>query len=349
MIEELNIQNETSFFGLENLLEMPIQFTSIWKKILEKTYGNVKGIYFFEKNKKEIFASTLVTSSFFGNKLVAQPFIDFGGFNSECDEAFVKAVLKNLRERSLKNIVIKMNDFVRANKKIFKVLEEEGFAKMEDKNQIVLKIKDELEMWENFKRVTRKGIKKALKNGLQVKEITSLDELKKFYGLYLENQRSFGSPQHSFKFFENWFMEETHFVGFNCYLENKLVGSLLGFYNGPFLYAAFQGLDRNLQKYQGNDLLHWELIKWCSHHGIKYFDFGECETSPSSNHARGILDFKMKWVGEEDFVLQKYVFSSKEERISERKNSLKKFRLVWKCLPMFVTKFVGPKIISQLG
>jgi lipid II:glycine glycyltransferase (peptidoglycan interpeptide bridge formation enzyme) len=231
------------------------------------------------------------------------------------------------------------------------ILKKKGFRKEPKKFQFILELLSEDKMFENFNRITRKGIKKAQKSNLTIKEIDREEELEKFYQLYLKNMKSFGTPQHAYNYFRNFMMMgKDFFKGLNCYREEKLIGSLIVFYNKTYMYAAYNFSDYKSLVYQPNDLLYWEMIRWASNHNISYFDFGQCEPdAEDGSHASGIYKFKSKWGGKLYKKSYFYYSFENEEKKSNKKSEYKKMIRVWRRLPLWIIKFIGPKIASQLA
>lgn len=357
VLEKLSEGNEKQWTDfVENNSYSKFHHTLDFKRFLENTYKNCNPFYFMSiKNNKvnALFPFFLVKSKLFKDRLISLPFFDNGGFLGEYAQEDLKELIIELKKiPGLKGVEIKLNSFLNEYKTNRNIFLEEGFAEEDSKNQIVLELKNKEELWEDFDRMTKKGIKKAEKSGLTLKEIGEENELKKFYKIYLKNMKDFGSPQHSYKYFANLFnyMKE-EFKGLNCYKGEELIGSLIVLCYNDLIYAAYNSSERKFLKYQPNDLLHWELIKWGAEKGIKYFDFGQCDKdAEKGNHAEGIFRFKSKWKGKIYDKKSFYYNLSKDKNSKEnKKNNLKKFRAVWKKLPLPILKIIGPKINSQLG
>jgi lipid II:glycine glycyltransferase (peptidoglycan interpeptide bridge formation enzyme) len=208
-------------------------------------------------------------------------------------------------------------------------------------------------LFDKFSRITRKGIKKAEKSGLEMKDINNKPELDSFYGLYVKKMRDFGTPQHSYDFFDNFLKNfRDNLKGLNCYKDGKLISSLIVFYSKDYMYAAYNFSESQFLVYQPNDLLHWEVIKWAIKRGIKFFDIGQCDANAEEGtHAAGIYRFKSKWGAE---LYDKSYFyldlSEKSNKIGEESGSgYKKAIGIWKKIPLPIVKKIGPIIASQLA
>jgi lipid II:glycine glycyltransferase (peptidoglycan interpeptide bridge formation enzyme) len=61
---------------------------------------------------------------------------------------------------------------------------------------------DPEDAWDALDGSNRTHVRKARKEGVEYQRATSRADLKRYYDLYLENMRDFGSPPYSFSFFE---------------------------------------------------------------------------------------------------------------------------------------------------
>jgi len=357
MIEILELREEYNNLWedfLKNNEESKFYHSVRFKEVIEKTYKNCAGKYFFILNDKKvsaIFPFFFVKSKIFGNRLISLPFLDSGGFIGTYKKEDLTFLLEELKKiKDLDEIEIKLNTFMENYGKNGKILSSLNFVEKNNKNQIFLKIEGADAMRGNLSRITKKGIKKAEKSNLRIEEITNEEELKRFYSLYENNMKSFGSPQHSYQYFLNLFsVMKNNFRGLNCYKESKLISSLIVFFSKNYIHAAFNPSDGDYLVYQPNDLLHWETIKWAEKKGVKYFDIGQCDIDAQNDtRAGGILRFKKKWNGV-IYEKKSFLYYINNNKKTGGNSKLKRFSFLWKKLPIFFTRVVGPKINSQLG
>ena len=84
--------------------------------------------------------------------------------------------------------------------------------------------------------------------------------------------------------------------------------------------------------------------------GLKSLDLGQWDLNSCDSRGIGLYKFKRKWIGK---IYQRfyfyYFFNKEEENVQSKKDRLKKFRGIWKKLPLTVTKNFGPNIAAQLG
>ncbi len=358
-IVRLNKENKNLWGGfVENNKEAEFYHKLWFKDLIEKSYKNYKELYFMSLNETNtvvaVFPFFLSKSFLLGKGVISLPFLDSGNFLGEYNKEDIEHILEEIKKNEgLKTIEIRLNSFLEKFEHDSKILLDLGFSKNRSKNQIILKLNKKGVMWNSFERITKKGIRRAKKAGLIIKEINSPREVKKFYVLYTKNMKNFGSPQHSLGFFLNLFnIGKKEFKGLNCYKREKLIGSLIIIFSEKVAHLLYSISDSNFLSDRPNDLLHWEILKWCSKKGIRYFDFGQCEAGAEiGSHAEGILNFKKKWGGQiydkYNFI---YTFEGKDKKnLGRSKEKLKKFRNVWTRMPSFITNYFGPKVISELG
>lgn len=350
-IEKLNSENELFWRKfIEKNSNSRFQHLLEFKKIVENTYQNCESRYYMIKNKA-IFPFFMVKSKLLGNRLISLPFLDNGGFLGSYNKENIKELIRELKkDEKIKHIEVRMNASSENFKKVEKILKDIGFEKEASRQQFIVRLTSEKDLWKRFHKHTRNDIRKAEKSNLKIKEIEDDSELKKFYKLYLKNMKFFGTPQHSYNFFKNLLeIAKRNMIGFNCYFKNKLIGSIILFYQGKHGYISYNVSDINYREHRPNDLLYWKTIKWAMKKGIKDIDLGQIDKNSEDERAIGLYKFKRKWLGETyDRTYFYYSFGRRKENI-EKKDKLKKFRTVWKKLPLPIIKIFGPKVASEVA
>lgn len=354
-IERLNHENEELWKNfVNNNSEAKFQHLLGFKEVIERSYSNCGGLFYLLLNKnkvKAVFLFILVRSKLFGNRIISLPFLDNGGFLGEYNEHTLKKIIELLKEEGIKKIEVRLNSCFKNFEGEKRVFSKSGFDEKMYKQQFIIALTNETEMWKKFHKHTRNDIRKAQKSGLYLKKIENEKELKKFYTLYFKNMKNFGSPQHSYTFFENLFeLLNENVAGFNCYFKEKIAGSIIMFYNKSYGYISFNISDNELREYRPNDLLYWEMIKSALNKKIKYLDLGQVDKESQNDRAKGLYKFKKKWLGKlYDRTYFYYEFNKHSKDPVRKKDSLKKFRIIWRKLPIPIIKLIGPKICSQLA
>ena len=326
-------------------------------EVIKKTYKNCKEKHFISAEKdqaKFIFPLFNVKSKFFGNRLISVPFLEEGGFFGEVDFDSVKQIIERLKIKKgkFRYIEIRLTNSEKNFEKTREILKKNNFVEEISKQQFITKLSSAEEMWKKFHKHTRNDIRKAQKSDLVLKKIESPKEIKEFYKLYLREMKNFGTPQHSFKFFRNLFnIMGMKTLGLNCYKEKKLIGSLIFIHSLKKGHVIVNVSKSNYRKFRPNDLLYWEMIKFAIGRNINQINLGQVEASVAKeSHAKGLYNFKKKWLGNlYNRVYFYYSFNKGGEKVQGKKDKLKKFRKIWKRLPLFVLKKIGPVLTSELG
>lgn len=360
-IEELTTEREIELKDfVDKNSRSQIQHSLEFSHMIKETYKNCKRKYYILiKNNSVValFPFFTVKSRLFGNRMISVPFLDVGGFLGEYEEGDVEELISTIRNEkdkvgNLKFIEIRMNELMENFEKDRKKLLDIGFSEDSSKKQIILDITNQDDTWKKFHKHTRNEIRKAEKSGLILKKIDNKDEIKRFYKVYFDEMKNFGTPCHSLKFFTNIFsVMNKKAIGFNCYHEKNLIASIILFHESERAYIAFNVSNPKYRNFKPNDLLYWEAIKWSIKSGIRYLDFGQIEiTDDKNSRAYGLYKFKSKWLGK---IYQRSYFyfstAKKEDTFKEKKEGYKKFRKTWSKLPGFIIRYLGPKICSQLG
>lgn len=150
---------------------------------------------------------------------------------------------------------------------------------------------NEGELLASLHKDARWGIKKAIKEGLVVKESDEWDD---FYDIYKETIKEGGGKIHSLNV-----IKDTSSNLFFCYYHNKIIaGITIGFredkYNKNIPSLSKLASLKEYQHLQPNNLLVWHCIKWCKEKGYKQFELGGWQIN-ARGHLIGINKFKEKW------------------------------------------------------
>jgi CelD/BcsL family acetyltransferase involved in cellulose biosynthesis len=186
------------------------------------------------------------------------------------------------------------------------------------------------------------AVNKATKLGVQVHPAETEQELRAWYGLYLETMRWVAVPPRPYHFFElAW--QRLHPRGLMRLLLAKqyeagrarlLAGSLFLMF-GQTVFYAFNGRRREDLSLRPNDAIHWRAIHDACAEGFRYYDFGEV-----TKDNQGLAEFKSKWGAEPKWLHRYYYPAPRELEISMLESSSRAHQLmstVWRRLPIKAT------------
>jgi hypothetical protein len=190
------------------------------------------------------------------------------------------------------------------------------------------------------------AVHKAEKSGVTVRAAESLQDLKKWYHLYLETSRWHAVPPRSFKFFRNIFekLNEKMIKLLLAVKDQKIIaGSLFLCFNTTCFYA-FNGRDKEMLHLRPNDIIQYHMIFEACRKKYKYYDMGEV---PGGHD--GLAEFKKKWGCITKQIYHLYCNPSgilKEHPISASPGG---FRInVWRKIPISLTEKLGRIINNRL-
>ena len=200
-------------------------------------------------------------------------------------------------------------------------------------------------LWESFKPKVRNQVRKAEREGLSIHgdgEAT-LDE---FHAVYCRTMRDLGSPPHSRRFFE---IIRAHFgdaVRLFAVREGEAtLAASFTLTDAAAMRVPWAAADWRFRERNANMLLYWGMLKDGCERGAPRFDFGR-STRDSGTHR-----FKKQWGAEEVPLYWQYLMAEGRDLPDLRPESAKYRFLtgVWRRLPVFAARLIGPHIIRKLS
>jgi len=190
-----------------------------------------------------------------------------------------------------------------------------------------------------------RGVRKAEREGLEVRRATTIEDVRRWYPLYLEAMRAHAVPPRPLRFFEiAWEMLAEPGL-MRLLLAEKterrqrvpVAGSIF-FTFGCTVFFAFNGRSESALPLRPNDAIHWQALADACRAGFRRFDFGEVSQSQ-----HGLASYKKKW-GAKPIPLHRYYYPKigLGGRILRSESPAHKIAArVWQRLPLVVTESVG--------
>lgn len=182
----------------------------------------------------------------------------------------------------------------------------------------------------------RKGIKKCLELGIEIKECKTLEEYKTdFHEPFFETRRQLKqSVPENYKDRIWWDIDKSknyrYFVA--CDSNNRVLG-LLGTYSFNGVATEIMSERTELaraQKWPVQDLLHWHVFNVHRDLGDSFFNLAGFNPKPKDEKEMGIRKFKEKWSGEVKTVSSYYKECAKLYPMLKRKLRAVKYFLIGK-------------------
>jgi serine/alanine adding enzyme len=203
---------------------------------------------------------------------------------------------------------------------------------------------DPEELWKGFDPKVRNQVRKAEKSGLTVSSGRE-ELLEEFYGIYTVRMRQLGSPCYSRRVMQE--LMQAFPEGSRIFVVRKdteAVGA--GFtvcFNG-FVEIPFAATLLEYNSLCPNNLLYWAVLQHYCRAGASRFDFGRCTVD------RGPYHFKKQW-GPIPVPLhyQYWAHPLHPLRIASPDDDRYRTKVeLWKRLPLWVTRRLGPAISRKL-
>lgn len=225
----------------------------------------------FFKNSDEVFYD--ISSFEYGGPAI------FYSDESLVDNLF-KNFLENFHEYCLKNNII--SEFIRLhpfieNHILFQKFVPNHTNKIKEIVYTDLTDSEDV-IWENFKKMNKKAIRKAKRNDIKIVTSTEQEDIKKFRKLYFSTMNKWEARKEYYyplKYFQDLFSSmKDNATLFLAKLKDKtIVGSLL-LHKFDIAYDYLRGSDSNYLEVRPNNLLVYEKILWAKKQGYKYFVMG---------------------------------------------------------------------------
>lgn len=311
-----------------------------WGEMVQQAFGHP--LHYIVARQDGQLAGVLplceVRSRLFGKRMISQAFGAYGG-------PLVRdaAALRPMVEKAIDLCRLRKCDYVEF--RTARAMDVEGLTLWTDKITMHLPLLDDPDaMWKNFDAKVRNQVRKAEKSNIVPRDggVELLDE---FYDLYVRRMHQLGTPCYSRKLMEGMFArfpQNTRI--FVVEMEGKPLGA--------GITTCFAGLVEihlaaTLVEYNNlcpNNLLYWAVIKYYSQAGAKVFDFGTTVLDS------GPYKFKKQW-GPQQVDLQRQFWvrpgynlvmnNMHDDRYAKKVE-------MWKRLPLWATKFLGPMISRNL-
>lgn len=276
-------------------------------------------------------------SLLFGNQWVSLPVFDVAGVladDAEAQAALVEQAVAIAADSGAEVVLLRQAEPLGLSPHV-----------RTDKSLLRLKLPADPDvLWSGIGSKVRNQVKKPLKNGL-VAERGGVELLPHFFRVYSENMRDLGSPSHSRRFFRavlDAFPNEAAI--YVVWLNGAAVGAGFTMSNGDRLEIPWASSLRRFNRHCVNHLMYWHILEEACRDGFEWFCFGR------SSYDSGPYRFKMQW-GPEPVQLHWY-YLAPNARAAAKASAMQQTygwgTKVWRRLPLWLTRSVGPTIIAKV-
>lgn len=312
-----------------------------YRKVIEQTFNHACH-YFIARDADNhvcgILPSVELVSPMFGHFIVSMPYFTYGGAlanNKQVERQLVFALIEKARILNVEHVEIRKTT--------------KGLDNMQEKAGKVSMVRPLPESKENFWHEVgtkvRAQVKKAARNNLR-SQIGRAELLDDFYKVFATNMRDLGTPVYPKVFFENLLANDVtneFFIGVTYDDASPVAGCfLMG--NNQMREIPWASSLRSAASKNANMAMYAAVLDDSIERGYQFFDFGR--SSPDA----GTYRFKKQW-GAKPMQLYWYYWLKDGGTLPELNPNNPKYKLliaVWQCLPVWLSKLIGPHVVKYL-
>jgi len=310
-----------------------------WGELIKNTFGHEHFYYCAFDDRNHIIGILpliRLSSRLFGDFLVSMPYFNYGG--ALADHPKIEHLLMQTANAKAASLGVKhveyRDDISRSDYP----------ARTDKVNMILALPHNRDELWESFTPKLRAQIKRPQRENPE-SIIGGIELLNDFYQVFAKNMRDLGTPVYSRSLFANiisQFNQHSHIVILRLNDKPVAAAFLIGYHNT--LEIPWASTLRSVSHLSINMLMYWNILCFAIEREYRFFDFGR------SSKDSGTYRFKKQWNAKPK-QLHWHYWLPEGETLPALNPSNPKFALmitIWKRLPLFITKLIGPGIVKNL-
>ncbi len=316
--------------------------TSNWAAVLSKSY-NYKPFYLCTR-KENTFISLLpvmeINSALTGRRGVCLPFTDMcepiAKNAQQFQELFDQAVVMG-RKRKWKYMEIRGGE---------KYLSAEKPSQSFFGHTLDLSCGQQ-QLFSNLRNSTRRNIKKAQNEKVEVSISNSLTAVKDFYRLNAMTRKKHGLPPQPYKFFKHLYDQviarDMGFVA-TASLHGQAIAANVYLNFGKEVIYKYGSSDKAFQHLRANNLVMWEAIKWSCERRFQSLSFGRTEQGNE-----GLMQFKAGW-GVKPYQIYYYRYDLRKNVFTSDSSDINPlFNKIFSKLPIPLLNILGRILYRHMG
>jgi hypothetical protein len=243
---------------------------------------------------------------------------------------FVESFLKELEDYSKRKRIIQAQILIPDSWQLQEVFHRTGYASDKIENAYVVNLEGGVQkLWESIDHNKRRNIKKAVKQGVEVVQSHSREDLRTFYSMLQASAERKGfsiSPLLSFEALWEIYKPELSKL-FLAYWKGKSVSGVYIVIHGKTVYAESAGSRTEGWEVRPNDILHWKVMEWACQSGYSRYGMGTVSEPPPTEGSSewGVWRWKREWRGNLERIqtfgkifLPRYKFILQAKKLVER-------------------------------
>ncbi len=306
------------------------------KNTIENTFNHCAH-YFIAKDEHRNIIGVLPTfrikSKIFGDLSCSLPFFNYGGVlsnNTKISECIISFAWNKLSVLGVTSLELR---HTQNNLKL---------PVIKNKISMILNLPNHSdELWASFSSKLRSQIKKSQSNQLIIK--FGCEELiSDFYTIFCVNMRDLGTPVYSKQLFINMLAQHASSKIAVVYHNKRPIsaGFVIGWKNT--LEIPWASTIKKANTLNSNMFLYWNILKYAVDNKYECFDFGR------SSKGATTYKFKKQW-GAQAYQLYWHYYYPTDHKLPRINTENTKFKMaisIWKKLPLWLTKLIGPHIVK---
>ena len=207
--------------------------------------------------------------------------------------------------------------------------------------------KGEQSLYKGLRDSTKRNIKKAKAEGVEVRISDQPESIDQFCSLNSLTRKRHGLPPQPFSFFKNMFelvIKKGHGFVILGFYEGKAIAASVFFHFGKKAVYKYGASDLSYQHLRANNLVMWEAIKWYSQAGYESLCFGR--TEPEN---QGLIQFKSGWGTTEQQINYYRYDLIKEAFIAGSSNVAGFHNRIFRRMPIPILNRIGNILYRHVG
>ncbi len=205
----------------------------------------------------------------------------------------------------------------------------------------------ESKLFSGFSASTRRNVRKAEKESVEVVISTRMEAMMEFCLLNRITRKQHGLPAQPLPFFravqERVLSKGLGFIAQARYQGNTIAASVFFVFGRTALYK-FGASAMEYQRLRANNLVMWEAIKHLTTHGIEILSFGR--TDPEQE---GLRRFKLGW-GAQEHAISYYHHALRQNRFARHRELVNDFgKNLFRKLPLPMLNAIGSLVYRHTG
>lgn len=196
-------------------------------------------------------------------------------------------------------------------------------------------------VWEGLKDSRQRQVRQAEDASLTYRVGDSLDDLKRYYRLYLRSNRGHGSPPHSFEFYRTLWEElaPEHLHLGMVELDGAPVNAIIDLSLGSSIHQWGVITDYEFRDLNGGSLALWRSLDRACADGYDVYDMGR------TREGSGVYMFKKSFGGRKAWYDDLHYFPDGPVDLPDPDDdTYDRAKRIWRRLPIPVTRVIGPSI-----